>query len=170
MSAFFGAGMDDLERTLRWASTEPAAFVVALFVVQALILAIHEIGHVLGARSQGVTVIEYRLGLGPGIRIGRWGACAVVLGIFPFGGRVTYARADIPILSRTLISASGAFSTGAAGAVGLAALAFGVSGIPAKLFVLGCFLDCMLGLSPLSSDGRKVADGLWRVVVQREAR
>jgi len=44
--------MEELERTIRWASTEPTAFVVALFVVQTLILAIHEMGHVLGARSQ----------------------------------------------------------------------------------------------------------------------
>lgn len=158
--------MDELERTIRWASTEPTAFVVALFVVQTLILAIHEMGHVLGARSQGVTVIEYRLGLGPGVCIGRWAACAIVLGIVPFGGRVTYGPVDIPVLSRALLSASGALCTGGVGVAGLTALALVPVGAWANLLVFGCFADCVCSLSPLASDGRKVGAGLWSAAAE----
>lgn len=83
-----------------------ASWIAVILVVNVL----HECGHAVNARICGVRPIEFRIGKGRSWHVCTFQGCAIVLGILPVGGSVTYGPGITKAgrLKRALIAAGGA--------------------------------------------------------------
>ena len=55
-------------------------------IIFSLIILFHELGHFLLAKFNGITVVEFSLGMGPSILSKEWRGTIYSLKILPFGG------------------------------------------------------------------------------------
>jgi regulator of sigma E protease len=68
--------------------------IIAWIVVFGVLVAVHEFGHYLVAKSMGMAVEEYSLGFGPSLVSRRWGETRYSLRVVPLGGYVRIRGMD----------------------------------------------------------------------------
>ena len=59
---------------------------IAAIIIFAVLIFVHELGHFIAAKSLGVKVLEFALGMGPKIISKQWGETVYSLRLFPIGG------------------------------------------------------------------------------------
>jgi hypothetical protein len=153
--------VDHIGMLLDWYSVAPGTCTLTVAALSVVILAWHELGHVAASVCCGVPCSEYKLGRGPGVRIGRIRGCTIALGIFPVGGRVTCAAEETGPLGRAFVSAGGAIATGLIGIATFVATRGEPVSLPLWLFATGCVFDSAFCISPLWTDGRAVIFNLF---------
>ncbi len=115
--------------------------VIAVIVVFGVLVAVHELGHFLVAKSFGMRVNEYSLGFGPSLFKRKWGETDYAVRIVPLGGYVRLAGMEgektddprefpnRPLWQRFLVVLAGPIMNLVLAAV-LYAVSFGPVGIP----------------------------------------
>ncbi len=114
--------------------------VVSFILVMSVLVFVHELGHFLVAKRNGIIVDEFGLGFPPRIiKVGEWGGTVYSLNAIPFGGFVRLRGEDdpsdprsfaaAPKLARTLTLLAGPFMNFVL-AVLLFALLTGLTGVP----------------------------------------
>lgn len=115
--------------------------VIAVIIVFGLLVAVHEWGHFLVAKSFGMRVNEYSLGFGPSLYKHQWGETQYALRIIPLGGYVRLAGMEgdktgdprefpnRPLWQRFTVVLAGPFMNLVLAAL-LFAVSFGPVGVP----------------------------------------
>ena len=133
---------------------------------------IHEAGHYYAAKIVGISSKEFSLGRGPVIicLLNKEDLCQVVIRACPFGGRVTYKSDEYVNLSsykKAFLSAGGwLFDFGSFVMLGLIYLFLEEPHCIFFLIMGGSFIQIIMGLSPITSDGRKFIAYLFYGVKQ----
>ena len=127
-------------------------------------IAIHELGHSMVARWCGVKTIGFRVGVGPGIRWRTSTGLEYSLGLYPLSGRVTYSDHwyHVSYQAKAAISAGGWFADTLTFLILLSVHAIAdFQSPPAKLALLIALIPVLIGLTPLTGDGRAIVGSLW---------
>ncbi|MCY0898279.1 MAG: M50 family metallopeptidase [Firmicutes bacterium] len=152
--------------------------IIAWIVVFGVLVAVHELGHYLVAKSFGMQVDEYSLGFGPSLWSRRWGGTQYSLRVIPLGGYVRLGGMDgekttdpdefpnRPLWQRFLVIFAGPVMNLVLAFV-LYAIVFGPIGMPVVTatvqHVMAHYPAEMAGLRAgdriVSIDGQRVANG-----------
>lgn len=151
---------------LYWYSVAPGRCTLAVAAISAVIVACHELGHAAASACCGAPCYEYKLGRGPGVRLGRIRGCTIALGILPVGGCVRYPAHKAGPLGRAFVSAGGALATGTLAIATFAAMRGEPDNLLLWLFAAGCAFDSVFSISPLWVDGRAVIVNLFAAARQ----
>ncbi len=77
---------------------------IAAIIVFAILIFVHELGHFIAAKSLGVKVLEFALGMGPKIISKKWGETIYSLRLFPIGGFCSMEGEDEEAISERSFS------------------------------------------------------------------
>jgi membrane-associated protease RseP (regulator of RpoE activity) len=151
------------------ALSESEFYFVGLFFFIALPMCstvCHEAGHYYAAMLCGVGCEEFKLGIGPLLikhKVNSSG-CQLAIGLFPFGGRVTYDDRyyQLTHAKRAFLSAAGWLVDVIVAAIVLS-IAYRLQVIgPAATIVCGLVsVRVIVNLTPLTGDGRNTFRHLW---------
>ena len=143
--------------------------IVLTILLFGFLIAIHELGHFLAAKSLGVRVNEFAIGMGHLLLSRQRGETLYSLRAFPIGGFCAMEGEDEdsgdprsfsakPAWRKLLILAAGPFMNFVAGFL-LILLLFSVAGTPSLAVVTGF----MAGAEDVAETGLQPGDQLWRV-------